>query len=226
VMNLAESDEIITKNPISRVRLPRAEKPDKTALTFEELSALIAASHDAIRPFVLLGALGLRAGEALGVTFAHVGDDLRVRQQVLQPKGGCKLVETLKTPQSRRDIPIPASFREALLGCNQVSGIYVCSDSKGGYLTPNNASRELEIAVTKAGIRRITPHELRHTFISLMENELEAPAAIVACLAGRVYAGPNAGYSHSHRRQLAKWINAFWDKCQPGAVVQSVVQGA
>jgi len=226
VLNLAEVDEVIQRNRLSGVRLPTAPKPNKTALDFEELQALIDASDDLVKPFVLLCALGLRAGEALGVTRAHVGDSIQVRQQVLQPKGGCVVTKTLKTPQSRRDLPIPPELRDLILNCNQVSGIFVCSDSKGGYLTPNNAARELERARIKAGIRRITPHELRHTFQSLLENELHCPRPIVNALMGKTDTGVGSEYNHVMPRQMAQWIDTYWSRLSTPVRQFSVVQEA
>lgn len=166
----------------------------------------------------------MRIGEACAPSWAEVeGNTLKVRHQILQPKGGAIRTAKLKTPQSRRDIPMPKEMMDRLRNAGQVSGIYITSDSKGGYLTPNNATRELTEACERAGLGNyierkgkkvfvplVSPHELRHTFTSLMENELEAPPAIVACLLGRKYEGLNAGYSHTHEKQLAKWMEKYW----------------
>jgi integrase len=213
VLNLAEDDELIPKNPLRRVRIQPVNDPCKRALTYAEARALIEASHDLAKPFIILGLCGLRLGEALGVTRSAIVDGtLFVTQQVLQPKGGCVVTKTLKTPQSQRMIPLPEGLVKMLLDCNQVSGIYVCSNTKGGYLTPNNVTREMAKAVENAGIGKVTPHELRHTFISLLENELEVPPAVVASLAGKKGEGITAGYSHSHKAQLLKAMTRHWDE--------------
>ena len=214
VLNLAEADEAIARNPARFVRLPTGAPPDKTALTFEELGRLLAASHDLARPVVLLGGFcgGLRIGEICAVTRGHLkGGNLLVRQQALQLKGGCRIEPSLKTPQTRRDIPLPAALAEALLCCNQVSGVYVVSNTIGGYLTPNNAGRELAFAAARAKVPAISAHELRHTFISLMENVLEAPPAIVAALAGKRDRRVTSDYSHTHREQMLKWMTAYYE---------------
>ena len=88
----------------------------------------------------------------------------------------------------------------------------MCSNTKGGHLTPNNAERELAAAVKRAGIPRVTAHEFRHTFISLLENEWEAPPSIVAALAGKTDDRVTSGYSLSHRTQLEKWMKSFWSE--------------
>lgn len=218
VLNLAESDEQIPKNPLRHVRLPVPQPSKKTALAPDELAALLKACPLRIRPYVLLtGFCGLRAGEALGVTRSAIRNGvLSVGQQVLQPKGGCKISDRLKTPQSRRDIPLPAEMLEQILKSEQVSAVFVCSDEKGGFLTPNNAHRDLEEAIKAAGIRRVTPHELRHTFISILENDLECPPAIVASLAGKTYQGNTARYNHVTPKQLARWMEKYWELTSTG----------
>jgi integrase len=212
ILNLAEEDEAIPKNTARRVRTPVPGPSDKTALSAVELWQLISRCEDRIRPFVILaGACGLRAGEALAVTRAHLsGGVLSVRQQVLQPKGGCIVTKTLKTAESYRRIPLPTPMLEMLLGCGQKSGIWVCSNVDGGYMTPNNASRDLGFAVDMAEVQRVTPHELRHTFITLLESDLEAPPAIAAALAGKRYAGPNKGYVHPSPARLKQWMEKLW----------------
>lgn len=222
VYNLAEDDEVVSKNPVRRVRLPISEEPDKTALTFEQLRTLLDSAHDLAKPVIILGGCcGLRLGEICGQTRNFDGNLMKVRQQILQPKGGCVISRTLKTPQSKRDIPLPEGLKAILGG----DSLYLAPNTQGGYLTPNNATRELKIACEKVGLK-ITPHELRHTFISLMENELEAPPAIVACLAGRKYQGENAGYSHTHRKQLEKWMARFWERTSTSTRQNDVVREA
>lgn len=238
VFNLAEADEAITRNPVRLVRLPQDDKVDKTALTFEQLGLLVNNAKGLEIPVAILCACGLRIGEACAPSRADFqGNLFRLRYQILQNKGGCVRTSKLKTPQSERDIPIPKEVLLRLLDCGQVSGIYVASDRKGGYLTPNNAARLLAGLQERVGLgeyedRRgkrvfiplITPHEWRHTFISLLENELEAPDAIVASLAGRKHEGKNAGYSHTHRTQLEKWMIRFWDRVSTSGVAQTVAQ--
>lgn len=216
IFNLAEADDVIAKNPARGVRLPTPLDPGKTALSPEELWQLISASSDRIRPFLILtGLCGLRAGEALAVTRSQIRDGvLSVTQQVLQPKGGCTITPVLKTPQSRRQIPLPKEMEAMLLGCNQVSAVFVCSDMKGGYMTPNNAARELEELIALAKVPRVTPHELRHTFISILENTLECPTGIVAALAGKVGTSVTAAYNHAAGSQKVKWMNRLWETCR------------
>lgn len=235
IINHAMDDDDcqISRNPCARIKLPAVEDPEKTALTPRELRKLIECAQGREIPIVLLGAMGLRKGEICGVQADRIQKgDLVVNQQVQYEKGlGFFLTPKLKTPQSKRTIPLPQDFKERLVNAGQVSDIFIASDSLGGFVTPKNVDRELASAVGRAGIPRISPHELRHTFITILENELEAPDTIVAKLAGRAKKGLNAGYSHSTLILLRKWTEKYWDhvmnavsdECPLGFTTEAVV---
>ena len=222
VLRLALADELIPTNPVAFIRLPAPDPVRKTALTLLELRTLIEASGPLVKPFVILaGCAGLRLGEAVGVTRAAINRDgvLSVRQQVQQLKGGCTTSTKLKTDHSRREIPLPPLMLGTLLSCNQVSDIWVCSDSQGGYVRPKNITRELKAACKRAEIPPVSPHELRHTFISLMDNELEAPRTVVMALAGHAAQTTTDGYSHVKNEQKLRWMEKLWNQvstaCSP-----------
>lgn len=222
IFRLAMADEVILSNPVTFVRLPERDRVEKTALSLEDLKKLVDTAGPLIKPFVLLaGCAGLRLGEAVGVTRAAISREgvLSVRQQVQQFKGGCIVSPKLKTEHSYREIPLPIGFREVLLDCSQVSGIWVCSDSKGGYVRPKNITRELRAACVKAEVPVVSPHELRHTFISLMDNEIEAPRTVVMALAGHSAQSTTDGYSHVKSEQKLRWMELLWDQmstaCSP-----------
>lgn len=222
VIRLAQADEIIANNPLTFVRMPKIEPPRKTALTLYQLKCLVEASGPLVKPFVIFaGCAGLRLGEALGVTRAAIDRSgvVKVYQQVQQFKGECIVSSKLKTDHSYRDLPFPADMLEALLNCGQVSDIWVCSDSKGGYVRPKNITRELRIACKLAKVPVVSPHELRHTFISLMDNEIEAPRTVVMALAGHSPQTTTDGYSHTKIEQKKRWLEKLWEQmstaCDP-----------
>lgn len=222
IFRLAVADEVLVTSPVAFVRLPAPDRVQKTSLSLWELRMLIESSGPLIKPFVLLaGCAGLRLGEALGVTRAAISREgvVAVRQQVQQFKGECITSLKLKTDHSYRDIPLPGRLLDELLGSKQVSGIWVCSDSKGGYVRPKNITRELKAACIKAGVPVVSPHELRHTFISLMDNEIEAPRTVVMALAGHAAQSTTDGYSHVKNEQKLRWMRRFWDQvstaCSP-----------
>jgi len=184
------------------------------ALTFEQLAKVFVAAKPEVQVVILLSgcAAGLRIGEACGVTRLHLTSDdvLHIRQQVLQGKGGARISKRLKTVQSQRDLPLPDELAEWIRDHSQ-GRFYLAGTSKNRFQLPNNVSEDLARACAKAKVATITPHELRHTFISLMENEIEAPA-VVAALAGKQDSRVTAGYSHTHQEQLRKWLKVHFQR--------------
>lgn len=216
ILRLAEDDDLISKNPLKRVDVTGRPSEPKVILAADELWKLYEAADQATKPVILLtGFCGLRIGEATGVMRNAIDDRgiLEIRQQVLQYSGGCRISNTLKTDQSRRRIPLPTELREAMLNSEKPS-LFVCSDSKGSYLTPNNATRGLQAACKRAGVPVITPHNLRHTFISLMENEVVAPIRVVEELAGKAKRGNTAGYSQAQDETKRDWMRKYWEKAK------------
>ncbi|HLO97986.1 MAG TPA: tyrosine-type recombinase/integrase [Fimbriimonas sp.] len=230
-----DDNSLIRRNPLARIKLPAKAEPDKIALTAGQLRALIDAASGREVPAILLCSIGLRKSEACAVQRDRIKTSvLEVNQQIAYEKGkGFFMTTVLKTPQSKRRIPLPTGFEAMLLGADQVSDVFVCSDSLGGFLTPKNLDRELAAAVKRAGVPSISAHELRHTFISILENELEAPDTIVSMLAGRSKRSSNSAYSHSTMQQLQRWMNAYWEliskaepECLQECTTAVVVQNA
>lgn len=231
IFNVAIEDELISLNPVTHVRLPMELEPVKTALSMSEINQLLRSAPERMKPTIILLVCGLRVGEACAPSRSALKTrygirGIQVEHQVLQPKGGAVRTPVLKTPQSHRFIPLPQAWLDIIETTPRPSDFWLSCNADGGYLLPNNVTRELDAIVKQARIQRVTPHELRHTFISIMENELEAPAPIIAKLAGRKHLGSTAGYSHTHVHQLARWMERFQAEieastiCTTGNVVQ------
>ena len=197
-----------------------------------ELAQFIEATPSHLLPTIIFCACGMRIGEACAPSRAELQTvygvrGVKVEYQILQPKGGAVRTTKLKTPQSKRFIPLPAPWLEIIENHPRLTDIYLSENRDGGYLIPSNIQDDFKLIWKRAGIGKVTPHELRHTFISIMENELEAPAPIIAKLAGRKHAGSTAGYSHSTVKQLSKWMEKFVSlievstSCTTAVVVQT-----
>ena len=101
----AMRDEIIDKNPISRVKIPKIEKVDVTAFTLEELTKLIRLATDDLQAFVALGFFtGMRSGEMIGLRW----EDIDFKRREISIKRTIKMgnISTPKTQSSIRTIDI------------------------------------------------------------------------------------------------------------------------
>ncbi len=130
-----------------------------------------------------------------------------MEQQVLQTSRGAEISLKLKTPQRVRGIPLAKGMLEQLEG----DTVWVCSNSDGGHLLPRSVAKELKAACQVAGIPYVSPHDLRHTFISIMECELECPETIRREIVGHAAKTVHARYSHSRMDQKRKWMEKYWE---------------
>jgi integrase len=113
---------------------------------------------------------GLRRGELLGLRWENVdlGGTIRV-ERAWDVKAG-RAVEP-KSRAGRRSVPIAAGLRDYLaahrLREGRHSGLVFAREGDRP-VAPNSLAARADRAWRKAGLRRITLHECRHTFASLM----------------------------------------------------------
>lgn len=212
ILNLAVADEYISSNPCASIRLAAEEVPNKQSLSFGQLQTLINASSGSLQNAIVLMSYGLRIAEACGSTVGHLVDGcVRVDQQFTQDAGGAKIKRKLKTRHSNRTIPLTSDAID-LLRSNAGDSLFLIHTRTGKPMTPNNLHRELkELLSTLPDFPMITPHELRHTFITLLENEIEAPHPVVCALAGKAYRSATSAYNHASPKLLRKWSEKYWD---------------
>lgn len=191
------------------VDLPASAAPpgQPFALDAKQLSRLLKTTdgHRLGPMFRVMARGGLRPGEAyaLCVDALDLGGDppnLSLIRGIQLDKGHPKLVDDLKTLGARRSIAVPADVVEALRDYLHSEGIdagllFVGSD--GGPLWPTTVRSILRDLCDQAGVPRITPNQLRHTWTSLGVNEGGlAPHEVSAILGHRSTRMVEAVYWH------------------------------
>lgn len=147
---------------------------------------------------LLLSCYGLRRSEVLGLRWSAVNLDtgmLAVRRGRVSV-GGAVVEGDPKSGRSRRELPLPADVTEALrslkthqraealaLGVGWSDERLVAVQEDGTPLHPDHYTDEFHRLRERAGLRRITLHELRHTSVSLMQDR-GIPVHIVAAWHG------------------------------------------
>jgi integrase len=186
----AERDGLVTRNVAALVDGVKVPRPEGRTLTPVEARKLLAsiAGHPYAPLVVVLLSLGLRKGEALGLTWEDVDLDavpatLTVRRALHKDAvGGVYLAEP-KTAGSRRTLHVPAAVADTLRAHRVAQSAerlafgagwggrwpnMVFTSSIGTPLDPDRVNRTVQTMTETAGLGRWTPHELRHSAASLL----------------------------------------------------------
>lgn len=177
IMNKAEANDLIRKNPVRFAEKMR--KSDrikrKEAFTAEEVRLLMEKLPDdrigwSIR--LLLGT-GMRTQELLALEPGHIAPDgstIQICQAVNLVKGTV-MVGAPKSRDSYRTVPVPETVRYCAINLRNTPNKYIWEVKKID--TPCNPSHfrdrfkaELEKIPE---VRILTPHSCRHTFVSQMQ---------------------------------------------------------
>jgi integrase len=165
------------RNPVKLADRPVIKQIETRIKFLEqlELERLLAASYPSdafgsIEPTLYLTAAmtGLRQGELLGLRWRDVDFDAR-RLRVVSPFVRGEFGDP-KSEGSGRSVPLAARVIEALGGVREASAYAHDSDlvfahpESGHPLDRSKLVRRFKQATERAEVRRITFHELRHTF--------------------------------------------------------------
>lgn len=169
--------------------------------------------------FLLQVTLGLRPGEAAGLTWDAV-DLTKGRIQIKHSRRleneQPVLVDRLKTERSYRTLDLPAIAFEALRmhRVNQLAerdsspdwqdDRLVFTASNGALLRPENVRRDLNVITRAAGLGVWTPNELRHTAASILSDD-GTPLEQIADLLGHV---DTSMLERVYRHNIAESIKA------------------
>jgi integrase len=216
-LSLAVDLELITRNPATKVRGPRVLHTEHPILTAEQARALLAAVEDTIwAPVIAVAAaLALRQGEALGLRWADVdlaAGRLTVRRQLQMAHdghGGKDLDAPLKTPGSRRTVPLPAPIvalltrhRDRQRLATGRAPMLVCTNARGEALHPRSVNqawcRYRDQIGAPAGM---TYHDLRHSAASLLAAQGVSQPVVMALL-GHTTPTMTSHYQHASQAGL------------------------
>ncbi|ADG97360.1 integrase family protein [Segniliparus rotundus DSM 44985] len=173
VLDLAVKSRRLASNPARGIDgLPRKVRKPRTYFSTDQLHSLADESKGHRTLVLLLGTMGPRWGETVGL---QVGDcdflrrRVHIRRNAVQLGGGQIVVGTPKGHEDRW-VPIPPFLLDDL--ARQCEGKkrddLVFPARGGGFLKrPYAESGWFDGALRRAGLPRVTPHDLRHTAASI-----------------------------------------------------------
>lgn len=183
----AVTEELIPKNVAALLHVPKPRKRKVKPWTVDEARRFLESAkrdHDPLyAAYVLVLILGLRKGEIVGLPWTAVSLDraeLDVGWQLQRVRRELLHRET-KTEASDAMLPLPGICVAALrsrgkdeaeartaAGRRWIGSGLVFTTAVGTPFEPRNFNRRFEARCTKAGVRQITVHDVRHTCATLL----------------------------------------------------------
>lgn len=209
----AMREDLVPRNVAKLVVVSNPVRQEVEPLTPEEAKQLLAtaADHPWEALWTLYIGLGLRRGEALGLTWGDIDLEagrLRIVQSLQRSRGELRL-KSPKTDTSRRRIVLPAFCTDALrrhhtservklasLGLPMGSETLAFTSQVGTPIEPRNVNRAFVALLDCAGLRRVKLHDLRHTCASLLLAQGVAPRVVMELLGHSAIAVTMNTYSH------------------------------
>jgi integrase len=202
-------------NPVRELRRnerPRVVRKQHRNLTGGDLWRLVEAADEERKAFVaLLSFAGLRLSECLGLAWQDVDLDGRVLHVRFQLERGSLVRVPPKTARAVRSIEMGDGLVSVLRAwklrsAHSKPGDFVVTTRAGSPLDHHGAGRRLETVVKRAGLDveglpKITPHQLRYAFGSLLVEAGES-ISVVSRLMGHTNEAVTLGiYVHEVERR-------------------------
>jgi integrase len=239
----AKAEGFVRANAADDARRPKVAVTKQAVLSVEDAVKVLRAHQGQERLRLAVAfMLGVRQGEALGMTWEHVtlyrdGDgrvtggevelawalqrlprtvgEMPAGQEGERVKGGLWLVR----PKSRRGwrrLPLPAPLaRDLAAQWDGVGGRWVFPGPDGGPIDPRADSRAWEAALATAGVEYVPLHSARHTTATLL-RALGVPEDVRMQILGHSSATTTAGYTHLDLTEAADGLDRLAGLLLPG----------
>lgn len=177
IFHKAEANDLIRKNPVrfAEKMRSRGQKQRKEAFDTDEVRLLmenLPTDKMGLSIRLMLGT-GMRTQEVLALEPRHIEEDgsvIHIQQAVNLVKGSVHVGEP-KSRDSYRDIPVPPNLRWCAKELRMVTTKFIWEVGKKD--TPCNPSyfrnKFKETVSEVEGVRCLTPHSCRHTYVSQMQ---------------------------------------------------------
>lgn len=221
-MYAAVDDEILVKNRISKVNLPSLkpnyqEVQENDILNEEEITRLLnyLKEYESITHYtfaLLLISTGMRKGEALALKWENINfEESTIHINGTRDHLGYR---TTKTERSNRVIDVSQSLlaylkkyrlwameRKLIYGMKLKDDDFVLINPQTAEpISRDYLNKVLDKAFEKGIIKRITPHTLRHSFVSILISK-GIPVTTVAKIIGDTVEIVLKTYAHSLRKK-------------------------
>lgn len=223
IFNKAEANDVLRKNPVRFAEKMRSSKKKKRKESFTAEEVILLMKNlptDRIGLSIrLMLSTGMRGQEMLGLRKRNVaadGSEIHIVEAVKQVKGTV-LVGSTKTATSTRVVPVPHNLREPLKQLCAMSKDFIWESPKrpGQPCNPSHFRDAFKEAVSNVeGVRVLTPHCCRHTYVSMMQA-LGVAMETIRDLCGHVEIDMTAHYLHIQQSVREAAVRKFSDAYIP-----------
>ena len=176
IFNKAAANDIILKNPVAFADKMRKRPPrEKEAFTADEVRTLLRElPEDKIGWSIrLMLCTGMRTQELLGLEPRHIAQDgssINIAQAVVMVKGTA-IIGTPKSYDSYRTIPVPELVQYCARNLRSTDKKFIWEAGRPDMpCNPSHFRTQFKKALEGVdGVRVLTPHCCRHTFVSQMQ---------------------------------------------------------
>lgn len=225
VFDGAEANEVTSNNPARKSKMIKIgsnnliedDESKKDAFTEAELELLKKYLPDDImgHSILLMIGTGMRCQELLSLTPDDIAPDGATISIVKAIKmvGGTPELGSPKSKRGKRMIPVPMEYRVHALYLRMHSGrpyIWTSRRENGLFDIGSFRRRYYRAIVKVAGVRKLSPHCCRHTYISNLEKR-GVPMEQIARLAGHSRISTTDGYLHTDMDTLANAVSVLND---------------
>ena len=216
IMNKAEANELIRRNPVACAEKMKANKPmeAKEAFTAEEVKRMMEGlPHDKYGDSIrLMLGTGIRMQELLALEPRLIekdGSAIHIRQAVKTVSGRVE-IGVPKSRDSVRDVPVPEGLRPIVIGLRSTKDKFVFqSPKKEQPFDPKMYREKFKDYIEALGdVRVLTPHSCRHTYVSQMQA-LGVDLATIQSMVGHADLDMTQHYLHVQSPVKQKAVEAF-----------------
>lgn len=224
IFNKAEANDLVKKNPVRFAEKMR-KRPAKRreAFSAEEVKLLLEnLPEDQVGWGIrLMLCTGMRTQELLGLEPRHIAEDgsyIIIEQAVVMEKGTA-VIGTPKSQDSYRTVPVPKSVQYCARLLRAVHTKYCWERGKTDMpCNPSYFRKKFKEEIASVeGVRALTPHSCRHTYVSQMQA-LGVDLATIQSLVGHADVDMTKHYLHVQDpvrlNAIEMFDNAFFEKDQ------------
>jgi len=216
ILDAAEADELISRNPVRYVKHREdSGAHEKSAFTVQEIQLITALKPIKLRDFVILAlATGMRTQELLalcGNNISENGATISITRAV-NMHGNIPVIGLTKSTNSIQVIPVPTSVQHIAARYRSYgdSLIWQSPQKPDRPINPSTYRAAFTRLCKSAGIRTLTPHCCRHTYVTQLHAH-GVDMSTIKALAGHSRRDVTEGYLHISPEALADAANRLND---------------